>query len=236
VRALISIHDVMPETMDQVGEIITTLQNVGIDRYSLLVVPGRSWEINQIDRLKIWFHDGAEPVAHGWKHETRPRRLYHRIHSTLVSRNVAEHLDLDPNGILELMKKSKEWFCAKGLPEPDAYVPPAWALGPLSRKEIANLPYRCIEVTRGIIFPAPPSDYRLRSLPLCGFEADTGLRRAFLDIWNRHQISRAARKDLPLRISIHPNDFDLKCGKQLEKLLSRDLEPLHFEDIHPHPS
>jgi hypothetical protein len=219
--------------MREVEEIIARLHDFHIHRYSLLVVPGRQWESNQIHHLDKWFSEGAEPVAHGWLHETTPSKFFHRIHSAFLSRKVAEHLDLDGPGILDLMARSKDWFVQHELPEPETYVPPAWALGRLTPVEIEAIPFRCVEVTRGILFPHASRPRRLLPLPLCGFEADTPLRQTFLRVWNHLQYRKAEKKDLPIRISIHPNDFELRCHEQLSELLSLDLEPILFADMNP---
>lgn len=223
----------MPETMREVSEIIVRLHDFHIHRYSLLVVPGRQWKSNQIHHLRKWFSEGAEPVAHGWLHETTPRKIFHRIHSAFLSRKVAEHLDLDGPGILDLMARSKDWFVQQKLPEPETYVPPAWALGRLTPVEIETIPFRCVEVTPGILFPDASCPQRLLPLPLCGFEADTALRKLFLNQWNRSQIRKANKRNVPLRISIHPQDFELRCHEQLSEFLSGNLEPLVFNDLTP---
>lgn len=223
----------MPETMTKVEAAISRLNADGITRFSLLVVPGRSWQPHQITRLQDWFAGGAEPVAHGWSHHTQPRKWSHRLHAALISRNVAEHLALNGSGILDLMKKSKDWFQQNGLPEPDSYVPPAWALGPLSEAQIQAIPFRCVEVTRGILLPGKSNPYRLLPLPLCGFEADNLTRQIFLSQWNQLQLRKAKKTSRPLRISIHPNDFELRCRHQLERFLALDWEPLHFTDLTP---
>jgi hypothetical protein len=96
---------------------------------ALLVVPGREWRETDLRRLHEWQACGAELVAHGWLHRTRPRRLYHRLHAAFFSRDVAEHLALPADGVLDLMRASHDWFAAHDLPSPQTYIPPAWALG-----------------------------------------------------------------------------------------------------------
>jgi hypothetical protein len=188
---------------------------------TLLVVPGHAWTPGQIEHLRDWAQSGHPLAAHAWHHRTVPRRLYHRLHAALISRNVAEHLDLDAAAILELLHRSKDWFGAYDLPPPRLYVPPAWALGPLRRQELAQVPFKQLETTRGLIHldragEMQARQVRFQKLPLTGYEADTRLRAAFLLAWNVAQAALATRNGCPLRISIHPNDLALRLTDQLD--------------------
>jgi hypothetical protein len=64
-----------------------------------------------------------------------------------------------------------------------------------------------------------------------GFLADTWGRAAFSLPWNRWQVRKARRKNLPLRISIHPDDFELRIADQLEEILDSDWKWLDYSDI-----
>lgn len=215
-KALISIHDVMPHTLARVERILDWLKTRGVPPVTLLVVPGRPWEPRQIERLHRLAAEDHELAAHGWQHKTRPRRLTHRLHAALISRNVAEHLDLDSQRILERMQRSRNWFSEKGLPLPDFYVPPAWALGPISKADLAQAPYKRIETTRGLIHLGLPS-IQFQKLPLSGYEANTLFRKFFLRRWNASQAKAAKRRNLPLRISIHPDDLKLGLADQMDE-------------------
>lgn len=216
-QALISIHDVMPETLDRVRELTARLDAHGHGAITLLVVPNRDWRKADIEQLAAWAEQGIELAAHGWDHRAeRIQGLWHRLHSAFISRNAAEHLALDSEQIEALMHRSAAWFRAQGLPAPTSYVPPAWALGPLSSTQLADLPYRRIEVTRGILDTASG---KLQPLPLVGFEADTLLRARFLRTWNRFQANQSQRLKRPLRIGIHPQDAQLKLADNLSAFI-----------------
>ncbi|MDP5070896.1 MAG: hypothetical protein NWQ45_08350, partial [Congregibacter sp.] len=120
--AVLSIHAVMPETLTQTADIRRRVAACGWTPPALLVVPGRDWSPEKIARVRQWQRDGCELLAHGWLHETHPRRPWHRMHAALLSRNVAEHLALDPNGIADLMRRARDWFSDAGLNIPTAYV------------------------------------------------------------------------------------------------------------------
>ena len=215
-KALLSIHDVMPETLEVVQGCLDRLKAHGLPSPILLVVPGRDWQPDQLAQLRTWQAAGCELAAHGWVHEVVPRRLYHRFHALLLSRTVAEHLDLDADGIVDLMRRSLEWFPANALPAPRFYVPPAWALGRVSWPQLTELPVRHLEILAGIVDLPHGS---LRRLPLVGFETDTLWRATFVRVWNWVQVRRARSSGRPLRIGLHPHDFDLLLKDSLERLL-----------------
>ena len=228
-QALFSIHDVMPETLAQVARILAYFERHGLSPPALLVVPGKAWGDEDLAQLRRWAQAGCEFVAHGWLHHTRPRRLGHRLHAMLLSRNVAEHLDLDHDGVMALMLRSQRWFADKGLPEPETYIPPAWALG-IPAALLSGLPFRCVETLSGVHLLA--GDFRtFRRLPLLGFEADTAFRAAFVSRWNRLQL-RSGRAG-PLRVSIHPNDLDLRLAWQLQAVLSLDWHAVNYRQLQP---
>ncbi|WP_439105614.1 polysaccharide deacetylase family protein [Congregibacter sp.] len=231
--ALLSIHDVMPETLKQTDAILQRVAAHGWRPPALLVVPGRDWDSGQITRLRQWQRDGCELLAHGWHHETQPRRPWHRIHAALISRNVAEHLALDPDGIADLMQRSREWFGEAGLATPTAYVPPAWALG-MGTGHLALVSYDCVETLGGVHLRGSDGHWLFRRLPLVGFEADTRFRARFLTAMNRLMVSYARRRGLPLRIGIHPGDPELLLADTMEQLLRQDWTALPYAGLQAH--
>ena len=139
-QALVSIHDLMPQTMGRVDAILDWLDALQVPPVTLLVVPGKAWEAGHIERLRELADKGHQLAAHGWQHKTAPRKLYHRLHSLILSRDVAEHLDLDSAGVLDLITRSGAWFAENGLPKPEFYVPPAWALGFIHQAHLVQSP------------------------------------------------------------------------------------------------
>ena len=230
-KAVISIHDCMPETMDKIQCILKWLKERNIPPVTLLVVPGKNWTEDYLSLLKHYAHEGHTLAAHGWHHHTLPRKFLHRIHSLIISKNVAEHLDLNRQGILELMNQSRQWFIQKELPPPTLYVPPAWALGTIDKKTLAKTSFRQIEVTRGLIHLSENKKPQFQPLPLTGYEADSPFRVHFLSKWNQFQQNQAQVKSLPLRISIHPNDLDLPIVDQLEQQIKSVKSFLNYSDL-----
>lgn len=214
---LISVHDVMPETLERVAKILERLDDVGVGgRATLLVVPGKDWSDEGIALLRKWASEGHELAGHGWTHKAdRINGLRHWLHARLISRNVAEHLALDEQGIRQLVADCHAWFGKMALPAPSLYVPPAWAMGSIDRAGLRELPFRYYETLSGIY--DTEADEFIRS-PLLGFEADTWLRAASLRLFNALNRMLAGVRG-QLRLAIHPRDFELFLAGDLERSL-----------------
>ena len=136
-KSYISIHDVTPNNLDDIENIIRDLKNkFHIQKICLLVIPGLNWNKKQIQRLKSWQNDNIVIAAHGWTHRAASNKtFYHRIHSLVMSSNCAEHLSKDRKTVLSIIKNSYEWFKTNKLGNIKLYVPPAWALGTIKTSD-----------------------------------------------------------------------------------------------------
>lgn len=228
--ALLSIHDLMPETMDRVIAMMDRFEGWGIGPVSLLVVPGKDWGRGHLEQIRNWSEKGHPLVAHGWAHWTEVVGIRHRLHSMFFSRTVAEHLALDREGVMGLMRRSYAWFGENGFPDPGVYVPPAWALGAVGPSDLAELPYDQVEATEGVYFRQGEGMGRC-FLPVVGFEADTAMRAAFLKPWNRVQVRQALRKRVPLRIALHPFDDELRLAGQMGEILAMGWDWCRYGDV-----
>lgn len=227
--ALLSIHDVMPETMPQVAQIIDQLRAASATAITLLVVPGRDWQPDQLDTLRRWQQqDDIEFAGHGWLHECAHIRGWkHRMHSTFVSRNVAEHLALRPHEVGPFIARNFAWFDQQNLVPPALYVPPAWAMGPISREQLCQLPFRFFETEFGVWDGHARHAYQL---PVVGYEADTQWRKLAVRTWNKLNILRASSRR-PLRISIHPFDYQYLVADDIACHLSMVTHWLHYSQL-----
>lgn len=225
-RLVISVHDVMPETLDATEAIVERLTSARLDTVTLLVVPGRDWSSSALDRLRVLLNNGAIAAGHGWTHRAASiRGPYHRLHSALISRNAAEHLALDAEGLRELIRRCHAWFVDQELGAPLLYVPPAWAMGALSFDDLDRLPFARYEVLGGVYDVASG---RFSRSPMVGFEADTALRAVGCRIWNRLNLLAAGR-DRPVRLAIHPGDFGLRLAADLERLIDAGGEAMSYD-------
>lgn len=230
IKALISIHDVRPDTLEDVLAIVGLMESLGHPPAALLITHGRDWPNEEIDTLRVLSDKGHELVSHGWDHGARHiRGLRHRVHSLLLSRDVAEHLSLSAREIAELLRSCFGWFEPYGLPEPSMYVPPAWGMGDLSRAAMKTLPFRWYEYLTGIYDSEADRFWRL---PLVGFEADT-IARVFalkaLNLLNRWSAGLFRR---PMRVAIHPGDLKLGLKYQLKSTLRSSLQSIQPAELH----
>lgn len=226
-KCVVSIHDVMPHTLPQVQHCLNQCAQHGIESVYLLVVPGLAWQEDQIEQLHLWSGSGHQIVGHGWLHRCRSiKRIYHRLHSVMISRDVAEHLALDAEEIVELMIRCRVWFSSVSLPTPRFYVPPAWALGQISEQQLKQTGFDYIESNRGIYHVGLN---QWKTCGLLGYEADTHWRAMAIKAWNGGNRG-ITPLDTIMRLSIHPYDFGLKLSADLHSDLSR-CTPVSLESI-----
>lgn len=216
-NAIVSIHDVMPTNLDKILEIMILLKKAGVGPITLLIVAGMQWRPHDIALLKKLQSNGeVELAGHGWRHRIDGfRSSRHRLHGVLISRNEAEHMSLPANEIVELVERNYNWFQRVGLAPPDLYVPPAWAMGKISRKSLKGLPFRYYETLIGVY-----DSFRDCTQPMavCGYMADTWQRSLFL------RTSNAINQRIfacPLRIAIHPDDLKLSMAVDLVSCLKK---------------
>lgn len=226
---LVSIHDAMPSTLGRVERIFDRLDQAGLVPVMLLVVPGSGWQREHLDRLRALVAAGAELAGHGWCHEVRHvRGVRHRFHSALISRRAGEHLALSTREILRLMLENRRWFARHGLPHSGLYVPPAWAMGPVPRRYLDRLPFDRFETLAGVY---DARQRRFHRLPMAGFEADTAFRAVTVRGFNRLNRAWARASGRPLRLGIHPDDFELKLADDLEAMLKAGGQPVSYASL-----
>lgn len=213
---VVSIHDVMPETLERVRALFDRLVAAKLTPVTLLVVPGKPWDDASLSELRRLTDDGAVLAGHGWTHKIeRYGSLGHRIHSALISRDVAEHLSLDASGISDMITRCHRWFEDHELPVSDLYVPPAWAMGRISRAQLAETPFRLFETFSGV---QDIESGTITRTAMVGFEADNLLREVACKVWNSLNLAVAGSR-YPVRLGVHPYDAELRLASSLERLL-----------------
>lgn len=221
----------MPETLGLVDQLINRIPPAAQPGVVLLVVPGRNWRPSDIARLARWQHKGLELAGHGWYHHARHiKSLYHRWHARFISRQAAEHLSLSRPALCQLLADNHDWFKQHNLTPPTLYVPPAWALGPLRRVDLAASPFRYFETTSGIYDSETTNGTGKRLLPLIGYEADTSGRKYGVRLWNALNKTLAS-EHRPLRLSLHPYDAELHLAEDLVRDLALLTECLDYRSL-----
>lgn len=223
-----SIHDVMPQTLSRVESLFKLIQSHGHHTITLLVVPGCEWNGDDLHRLNALLEQGGVAAGHGWRHKVRHiRGLKHRLHSLFISKDVAEHLALNRQEAMQLVRDCYEWFAEQCLPAPALYVPPAWAMGPLRPVELEQLPFQYYEVM-GAVYAH--EDRHWHPSPMLGFEARERWRVPFIRLWNWLNYRRAMRTKV-LRIGIHPDDDQLYMAEDLHYYLQKSLAAVDYAAI-----
>ncbi len=219
-----SVHDVAPDSLDRCQALVDVLVAYGVPELAILIIPAGCWSESQLDVLRRWECEGHLLGLHGWEHRgIAPRGAYHRVHSALLSRDVAEHLGRPRAELISLFRRGIRWFADAGLAPPRLYVPPAWALGAVSTGDFAGTSIRWVETLTGI---RDIATRRHHILPLIGFEADTRLRSWALRASNRANALAALATRRPLRVAVHPNDLDLALSSDLRRLVDAGLPSL----------
>lgn len=230
-KSLVSIHDVMPHNLSKIDYCLAQLKSNQIGHCYLLVVPGLEWDECSLARLRQYVAEGHTLVAHGWVHKAANiSTTYHRLHSLLISKDVAEHLCWSKLETISNMQRSRSWFSDNQLPVPDFYVPPAWALGKLSMEDLMNTGFRYVETTTGVFDLTAQKKYLL---PLVGYEARSlfnsmALRASNACNWGLSKFFRSR----VLRVAIHPDDFELDLSKSLQNMLTQ-VRPSYIEQTIP---
>jgi len=227
-KVVFSVHDVMPDTLAHIQEILSHSQNIAPEKTYLLVVPGLDWSTEQLASLRKLEEQGYQLCGHGWVHKaSQITTAYHKLHSTFVSRDVAEHLSLPKDELMALIRRNYHWFEQQGFKAPDLYVPPAWALGRLNHQDLCDLPFKYYESSAGIY---SVEHDKFIAMPLVGYEADRNWRVPILRLWNTFNTQWVSAKR-PLRISIHPYDLQYPLRVDLLRHLRRATEALDCGEV-----
>lgn len=228
-RALFSVHDVTPDSLSRVRELVDLVEGAGHPPPLLLVVAGMEWTEPRLDELRSLHRRGCRLAGHGWSHEApRPTSLGHRIHARVLSRDQAEHLSRSREDVRDRVRRCHAWFERHGLEVSSVYVPPAWALGPLAREDLRELPFRHYSTLTGFVDAATG---RKVHLPLVGFEADTRARRRALRMSNALNLALGRWTERPIRIGYHPTDLELLLAEDARRIAARPWECLEVEDV-----
>lgn len=142
-----------------------------------------------------------------------------------MSANCAEHLSKNKQEIIHLINDSYNWFIDNGFKKPLLYVPPAWALGKISKIDLNQLPFLYFECTTGFI-----SNKKYRFLPLLGFEEKTYWGAKIRQFFNTLNFIIGKFKGI-IRIAIHPNDFNLYLKNDIKKYLHKNKECILLNDL-----
>jgi predicted deacetylase len=234
---IVSLHDAHPGSLKQVGAQRSLLEDWGVHKTSILVVPefhhGKSMQQDDdfLQWARAWAEYGDEMVLHGFYHDRKGQRatLGNYFLTRLYTNNEAEFLDLPREEALNRLRSGQALFAWNNWPI-RGFIAPCW----LMSKELpallweegfsyTNTLHGVLHRQRGF-FPGRSLCWSTRT----GWRVNTSL------IYNRWLFGRLLGQPV-LRISLHPMDFEFpRIRRQVEKMiksaLQRGYEPTSYAE------
>lgn len=209
---VISIHDVHINAVQEVEEILNDLQEKGVERVSLLVVPdyhGKGASGSRHGAFSEWLKQqealGREIVLHGYFHLYKPRGsrgnlLGKRWITEVYTAGEGEFYEIDYEAALQKLKQGNEVLNGR---EIRGFIAPAWLLGREAERAVADVGFRyTVRLASVVDFQSGKTH---RAPTLCYSTRNAWRRRCSL-LWNPCLKYISAASPL-LRISIHPPDW-----------------------------
>jgi len=215
-RIAVALHDIEPATFERCALIRDWLDDHGIDRVTLLVIPARDLHPlgERSPEMTSWLRerrDAGDSIAqHGFQHEQLRRGAFSR-HTLLhaYSRRSAEFAGLDGEETRRAVDAGWRVLKLAGL-EPDGFVAPAYAYTPALRRVLP----RRFRWWAGLLhlhrlLPAAPAGLTAIGrqqliAPAWGMGTDSALRRALSPVLIRAGSLLGGRT---LRLDLHPSDL-----------------------------
>jgi uncharacterized protein len=206
---IVSLHDVSLQTWVVCREILRDLEEVGVDKVSLLVIPDhhRRGHFLQDRAFCEWLQEmekwGHEIVTHGYFHQ-RERRDIETARDKMITRfytaDEGEFYDLSGAEAARKMEQAQADFATLGI-EPVGFIAPAWLLSRESEVAACKVGFRYTTTLQEI--RTLPGSHRSQSLV---YSVRSGWRRVVSIGWNRFLLARLERNPVA-RLGIHPPDW-----------------------------
>jgi predicted deacetylase len=139
----VALHDVEPATFERCAEIRAWLDERGVNRVTLLVIPARDLHPvgERSPALADWLaarrRAGDAIAQHGFQHEQLRRpSLSHRVSAPARARRAAEFAGLDDEETRRAVDAGWRLLKLAGI-EPDGFVAPAYAYTPALRRAVS---------------------------------------------------------------------------------------------------
>jgi Uncharacterized protein conserved in bacteria (DUF2334) len=137
----VAVHDIEPATFERAALIRDWLDDLGVERVTLLVIPARDLHplSNRRPEVATWLLERAELgdaiAQHGFSHEQArlPRWPPHPRHA--VARESPEFVGLDPRQTARSLDAGRRILKLAGI-EPRGFVAPAYAYTPQLRESL----------------------------------------------------------------------------------------------------
>ena len=231
-------HDVTPAHGGWLERLYRLLDERGVRRYALLVVPNwhGDWPLEDSPAFTAALREhaarGAEVVLHGLRHDERGQRrsLGHRLRTFGRTKREAEFASLPPGEAAARITRGLAVLGAAGL-DPVGFVPPAWLAGPDLGRVVRDAGLGFVEDQWWVW--AVATGHRIRAPAICW-----ATRLAHLRIGSAvvARLRVHLERSLPtLRVALHPPDVASpavldSCRRTLDRLLE-DHTPIGYGDL-----
>jgi predicted deacetylase len=236
---VVSLHDVSPLTQSLCEKILSDLDELGVNRTSLLIIPnhhGRA-PITQNSSFQRWLTRqigaGHEPVLHGYFHRRQKNKAdpwFWKLTTEIYTAGEGEFFDLSfdraarslCDGLAELAFLPRKVI---------GFVAPAWLLSEAAEQAVRSLGFvyttriGCVRIFK------PLDEVKSRSLV---WSTRAPWRVVASLYWNK--VLAISKSGAPvLRVSIHPADIQHKpVWRQIRKIIAtavRERDSIPYERL-----
>ncbi|MEO7933493.1 MAG: polysaccharide deacetylase family protein [Chthoniobacterales bacterium] len=208
---IVSLHDVSPQTFAASREILSDLDQAGISKVSLLVIPNHHHRGHFLqdaafcEWLQAMEKQGHEIVTHGYFHQ-RERTARESTRDKMITRfytaDEGEFYDISETVALEKMRQAQDEFGTLEI-HPVGFIAPAWLLSADAEKAARTAGFRYTTTLQEIRNLTKATAHHSQSLV---YSVRSGWRRIVSLGWNRFLMARL--QDNPVtRLGIHPPDW-----------------------------
>ncbi len=211
-RIHLAVHDVSPVHWKVLGRMVSTLKDLGVHRYSMLVVPDYhgEWPLDAHADFCSWLRElageGVEMVLHGFRHQRpdAPKGPADRARAAMFTRGEGEFLGLSRARAEKLILEGRSKLkVALGM-ETECFAAPAWLYSGGTMKALTDLGFTAAE-SRWRIWN-PTTGKTLLRVPVANYAGGGPLRRVPAASWVG-LYSGLFRGAGTIRFAIHPHDF-----------------------------
>jgi predicted deacetylase len=243
-RIAVALHDIEPATFERCALIRDWLDDHGVDRVTLLVIPARDLHPlgERSPEMAGWLEErrrrGDSIAQHGFQH-ARPRRggaFSRQTQAHAHSRRSAEFVGLDRDETRRAVDAGWRVLKLAGI-EPDGFVAPAYAYTPALRQVLpAKFRWWASLLRLHDNLAGPSGGPRQLIAPAWGAGTESPLRRALSPVLIR---AGSLLGGNTIRLDLHPSDVQhTRYMMALERAFTRtehQHEAITYDELLPRP-